>query len=263
MWSAIAAAVAPQLVSGAFNALGASKQLSQRDAMQAQSAFNLATQKQSLLKGPSWEMAGLKAAGINPYFRYGSGGQSLPTAQGVSQAPSINRLEGAAGAIGNAVNSGLEAWRTGADVERQNAETKRTIADLERIAADIQRTVAETGRIKADEQLAWTRRESEWFNQALTRVQTDEARARIDETYARVRNLDVITRVNLWEESLAETRAYMARLGIPYAENNAAFFSEWWGRYTQKIDNVGRALNPFSDATTPNYSIGRGGTINP
>lgn len=94
--------------------------------MQAQAEFNIAQHKKSLLNTPSWEMAGLKAAGINPLLRYGQHGSPNPSsAQGVSQAPSVNRLQGAADALGQAGHSAIDAYKKSAEVDQIEAQINK------------------------------------------------------------------------------------------------------------------------------------------
>lgn len=164
------------LFGGGASLLGA-RGLSQGDAM----ALSLSTAQDMYryqqLNGPSFEMEGLRRAGINPMLRYGRGG-SMPSIQGFSPgvvAP-FNRFQGAADALGSlgGVASAFQS-ATGGDLNQANV--RRSAADTRRLEQEALRIPAETARIEAATGLTDAQRNTEIERMSQVVAQTALARA--------------------------------------------------------------------------------------
>lgn len=164
------------LLGGITSAFGA-RGMSQRDLMALQYSTNMDLLREQLLRGPSWEMEGLRRAGINPMFRYGKGGSATPTMGSIGIPAPFNPLEGLAAGIGQAGTSAVSSMREASQSvlnmsssERQRAESVRARQDALRIGQDI-------GRIRADTSLTNEQRRTEVERQVLLAQQAVLARA--------------------------------------------------------------------------------------
>jgi hypothetical protein len=112
-FSGLATAVAPALVGGALNFLGAQ---SQNSANASRSASTMAFQKHMSSTAYQRAMVDMKKAGLNPILAYKQGGASSPAG---AQIPAVNELE-------NSVSSAMQATRLAADLKLVNAQTDLT-----------------------------------------------------------------------------------------------------------------------------------------
>lgn len=116
VWSAIASAVAPAVVGGLFGSSSA-KSTNKANA-QAAAAANAFTEKQ-LKNRHQWEVADLKAAGLNPVLSAGG----TPSIGGSAVADVINPADSAV----NAANTALAAKRLTEEIKniREDTELKK------------------------------------------------------------------------------------------------------------------------------------------
>jgi hypothetical protein len=206
-WAPIISAGA-QLLGAATSAYGASKQLSERDAMEAQSAFNWAQHKKSLLEGPSLEMRGLKAAGINPLLRYGQHGTPMTsTAQGVSSQGARNPWDQTGGLLADAGSSAVDAFRKSAEVDKIEA-------DINKIGTEITKLEADTRLSDADRELREQQLYTELQRTFLTAAQNTLTNAQYSQVVAltRVANQDLV--LKKLDEQIKQKGADLANLSM-------------------------------------------------
>lgn len=230
VWPAVIAAGA-SLAGGLISAKGAlrSQEMSQaftpemmklqndynRAAMERQYSLNQAQYGYELTKGPGLEMAGLRAAGINPMLRYGQGGSGTPMFTGGSSALSVGsptmQFPNAFGDLGSgvagAVSSALDARRSVAETERTQTETSRVAAET------LLRLPAEVRQLEANTRLTEAQRQSELERPALMIQQRvlAEAQARLPDAQlevfrATVGELGTRAIVNMWNAELLEAQ---------------------------------------------------------
>lgn len=133
-----------QLLGGIVSAFGARGQ-DQASLMSAQRQESMQAFHDQLQFGPTWEMAGLKRAGINPMLRYGHGGSAVPTsAVSVSAPAPFNPLEGLAQGIAGAGTSAVSAYRDVAQGEATKASIPKLKIEAVRVATEIPRIMADT-----------------------------------------------------------------------------------------------------------------------
>lgn len=257
MWGSILSGVGT-LLGGATSALGASQQLSARDAMQAQAEFNFAQHKKSLLEGPSLEMAGLKRAGINPFYRYGQHGTPLHSAQGVSQAPSVNRLAELGGAIGSTVTGAVDAYGTIASAKKSEASAARDYQEIEQSVAEIARirastTLIDTQRDHELDKQAKTLAETttEYARAALTDIQADLSAAQIRQAEATIAQIEANTGLIMSNTAIAKLTALVteAKAIEDYtdAQRYAFVMNGWVGFLFSAAGDLAKNANPFGE----------------
>lgn len=151
-FTALASAALPSLIGAATSAFGAKDQMSQASQMAAQADYAAKAYKTSLVDGPSWEMSGLKKAGINPLLRYGTGGTSTPTySANVSSTP-INKLEGAAGYLADAGTSAASTLKTMEETKKVQEETNKLGEEIKNLGTNRRLTEAQ---INSEQQRMW------------------------------------------------------------------------------------------------------------
>lgn len=171
---AIAAGIssAAGLVGGFMN-----RGLSQRDLMQAQSEFALRHRRDELKFSPTWEMQGLRRAGINPMLPYSNGGAPNPSGFSPGIAAPINPGMDLAGSVSAGVSSAIDLFRTEAQVEEIEARAdllvKQALTEAEKPAHVRALTAEATAGALSKEQQA----RLSVFQQELTR-QDIEVRTR-------------------------------------------------------------------------------------
>lgn len=196
------------LLGGFTSALGASGQLGQESAMKMQQALNQEMHKWSLIHSPSWEMAGLKSAGINPLLRYGQHGSPAPhAAMGVSQAVPINKLSGLADAIGGIGTSAADAYSKVASAEK-------TIAEIDKVGEEIMNLRSTRNltdqQVQTETQRTWhtfAQRVLTWSQDELTKAEADRVRSQIE-------NIDADTGVKKLQALMLEKGATLSQIGL-------------------------------------------------
>lgn len=146
-----------------------------------QQNINQEQMKFGLVEGPSWEMSGLKKAGINPLLRYGSHGTPTgASAQGVSQATPINKLSELGAAIGDIGTSA-------ADTYSKMASAKKTIRETDKIGEEMQNLLMQRdltyAQIQSEAQKQWNLAADTLLKAAqenLTRLEYQKVVASID-----------------------------------------------------------------------------------
>ncbi len=251
-----------EMLGGATSAFGASKQLSARDAMHAQSQFNFAQYKKSLLEGPSLEMSGLKAAGINPLLRYGQHGTPMSTsAQGVSQPPSINKLEGLGEGISNSATSAMDAYSRVVDAKKKTKETEKLVEDINEVLARIDNIQADTSLSGAqrDETLERTQlhaanRYRTYVQNGLDNLQGSLTRQQISQMSNIMNNTQAQTLVALATEAKIQAETAIAQAGLSGAERldayNASFWAVWMTYVRETLNSVAPVI-PFAPGASP------------
>lgn len=229
------------VIGGLTSAFGASKQMDQSEAMQAQAGLNWEQYRKSLVQGPKYEMRGLKKAGINPLLRYGQHGSPLPsTAQGVSQAPVTNPLSGLAEGIGGAVSSAADAYSKFASGSKAIAELDQIAANVEKIEEDTKLSTAQRDTEFSKQQLMFADRILRYSQEHLNREQMQTLRV----------NRELIasqTAINAWREVSERVRAEVLEAGLPRALADERIFDSWFGVIARYLDVGGKAINPFAD----------------
>ena len=152
-------------LSGFFGSSG----MSQYEAAQVQNKMAYDAWRDSLVMGPTYEMKGLRLAGINPMYRYGKGGTSMTPrnwSPNIIQ-PFNTDWQMLAGGISD-VSSAFGAYRDAmqgeqarATVPKIAAETGQTIAETERAMVDTMRLNQEIKRIQEATNLTSAQRATE------------------------------------------------------------------------------------------------------
>lgn len=204
---------------GATSALGMGKNMSQADQLGMQFDNSWTAYKRSLLKGPSMEMAGLKAAGINPLYRYGQHGTpSGMMSFGGGGAHPYNRFGDLGGAIGDMASSAVDVFRSLSEADKAKSESTRNYAELERISADIARLESLTGltNVQRDHELDKQKHTlaeitTEYARAALLRAQSQVPPQQIREMQARINQLDQHAALMLSETQLNQFRQLVVK----------------------------------------------------
>ena len=148
------------LLGGLTSAFGA-RGLSQRDLMALQLQTSLDQMRLGLELGPSWEMAGLKAAGINPMLRYGKGGSTVGTHGSISIPPPFNPMEHLGAGIAGAGTSAFQALQSASQSRLNMTSSERQRAESTRARVDAVRVGAEVGRIRENTELTRAQQNTE------------------------------------------------------------------------------------------------------
>lgn len=157
---------------GAFRNMSQSRLMDRQaeanvQAMRLQHSLNRDFYRWELEHGPSFEMAGLRAAGINPLLRYGHGGAGVPVVAGGTSALSVglpapyNPLQAAGELLGSAGSSAFRAASDAASAGRSEAETRQVEAHL------VERLPAEVAQIRANTSLSEAQRDRALAEQGL------------------------------------------------------------------------------------------------
>lgn len=259
MWPAIVSAVGSLLGAG-VSAWG------QSQAQDKSEKFSKEMYDYALLHGPSLEMQGLKAAGINPMFRYGSGGSSTPVSVPVMN---FGNAFGEAGPIiGNAASSAFSAMRTEQDIAESGqrivnmqSEAVRIGEDVRRIQADTSLTVQE--RNNRIEEAARTVQETllATAQQRLVEAQASAVPSQIQRAYAEMALLRAQTSheserqlLTTWTRIVESFRANMAELSLNRAEADAEVYSGAYGEFLRYLgETTGSIGNIFGQG---NQAVG-------
>lgn len=137
---------ASSLLGGITSAFGARGQ-SQSSLMQDQFQYGMQGFHDQLKYGPSWEMAGLKAAGLHPFLRYGQGGSAMHLAVPQVSAPSqsqVSPFEALGAGIAGAGREAASAYGTASSAERDQTQVAINRVTPARVQAETARTLADT-----------------------------------------------------------------------------------------------------------------------
>ncbi|AXH76501.1 MAG: DNA pilot protein [Microviridae sp.] len=194
-----------KLLGGLTSAFGAKNQMSQKSAMRMQQNINQEQMKFGLVEGPSWEMSGLKKAGINPLLRYGqSGTPTGVTAQGVSQGTPINKLSDLGAAMGDIGTTAADAYSKLTDAKKTEAEINKLGEEIKNLGVNRRLSEAQIG---TEQQRMWQlfgQRLLQTAQVSLTESQTKQLVAMFDQIEAQTGFIKVQTRLQEKYASLAD-----------------------------------------------------------
>lgn len=217
--------------------------------MAAQTASAMQAWRQQLLTGPGLEMEGLRAAGINPMLRYGSGGSATPMSMVMPSATApTNRLEGLAAGIGQIGSSALSAANTvqsmdesrqrvtnmTSDLIRNAVETTRVIADTRLTNQQRENAVAENARIFQQTALGIADEYLRYAQANLSRAQAGEVAAMVDLIHQQLETENERTRQMHYQAFLTGAQAEAARAGTTLAHLDSAIWGSAMGRWLRE-----------------------------
>ncbi|AJK28279.1 putative minor capsid protein [Eel River basin pequenovirus] len=197
-----------QLLGGVASAKGASEQLSQSEQLRQQFGYNTSAYRQSLLKGPSWEMEGLRRAGLNPILRYGSGGSSAPNLTGaVGGSVPVNRLAPIGDAISNSATSALDAAKLVADTEKTRADTRKATAEITKVMEEITAIQHNYSLTQAQRETEMQRQRNVFADTVLKWAQENLAREDAERVKAQTSLLHSQEAINEYRKILEQNKA--------------------------------------------------------
>lgn len=219
---------------------------SAKDRMADQAIWNRSNARWSARHMPTFEVEGLKRAGIHPYLRYGKGGSPVPFAQpGVSIPSPVNPYSGAASHLARASASAFGAAEAESRIEKQEAEIdkigqeiKESSARISKMDVDKQRTKQEIkesavriGNILTDTALKIAQGE-------LTVEQNKLVRANIKKLGVETLGLEIM---NMYHSYQVEG----ARLGMTQRQVDEWWSDTWWTQFWSNIVNPVMQNVPF------------------
>lgn len=236
MWPAIIGAGA-SLLGGVVSAFGQSR------AQDRSEDFSREMYNYALLNGPRLEMEGLRAAGINPMLRYGTGGQGTPVSM-----PTMNfgNAFGDLGAgIAGAASSAYGNMKTSQDIEKSRAET---VTILERLPHDLANIEANTDlttqqRWKSYQDMGLVVRQ-----QALTEAQTRLSEQEYASFERRMALLDAQALASLGAAAASSAEAALRNAALSRADYESRFFETWFG---EVVRGVGITVDNLTGGSTP------------
>lgn len=230
MWPAIVSAVGSLLGAG-VSAWG------QSQAQDKSEKFSKEMYDYALLHGPSLEMQGLKAAGINPMFRYGSGGSSTPVSVPVMN---FGNAFGEAGPIiGNAASSAYSAMRTEAETERTRGETKRnTVEMLTLLPAEVRNIQERSDLTEAQQHHEWQRLALTIQDVVLRQAQSRLTEAELQTIGPRIRQMESGSMLNMAMAASAAAEAALRQTDLTGREYDEAFMESWFGEIVRGVHNT-------------------------
>lgn len=227
------------LLGGLASVFGA-RGMSQADAMALQYSTAMDMYREQLQRGPSWEMEGLRAAGINPMLRYGHGG-AQPPMMGFS--PSIaqpfNRFEGLGRALEALGPSAFRSFSDAAGGERSQADTLRTRVELIRKLPEEIRSIQANSALTEQQRKTEVERTIYTMNEiVLQNAQRVMMPAELAVLEAQVRSLDAQAMLNINNAAVAAAEAELRHMGLSRAEYDSAFFDSWFGEIVRGVHNT-------------------------
>ncbi len=173
------------LIGGVAGLFGANMQNSAQSAMQANAqAFN----REVMLNRHQWEVADLKAAGLNPLLSATSPTGTLSSPMGTAAKPDIAQSAAALGQL-SIQNKQAEAALNSAEANKISAEANKMNAETLRMKAPSEIGLSNAQELNARSQVTLNQLQAEWLpklNQAnLNRTEQDIANS-ILETTAKV-----------------------------------------------------------------------------
>lgn len=219
-WSAIVSA-GGSLLGGLVSARGAER------ASERSEDFSREMYQYALLNGPSFEMEGLRRAGINPMLRYGTGGQGTPVSMPTMSFP--NQYGGLGEAITGGTASAFGAMRTEQEIEESRSRVQNMTAEWQRIVQDTNRIVADTsltqqqrnnalaeqGRIVQQTALGAAEEYLRYAQANLSEAQQAQAGAMVRLLGQELSTEEQRTLLTQWQASVAEANAQSSWLGLP------------------------------------------------
>lgn len=229
VWPAIISAGA-SLLGGAVSAFGQSRAQSRSE------DFSREMYEYALTHGPSLEMQGLRAAGINPMLRYGSGGSSTPvTMPTMSFGNAYGSLGDAISGAGSSAFSALTAQQ-GIEESRQRVsnmgveaikigeDTKRIIADTSLTLQQRENAIAENGRILQQTLLGVAEEQLRYAQENLSEAQATQAYENAELLRRMQHTEDYRATATMWE-------AILRRAEVPQAEARGNLFDTAYGEF--------------------------------
>lgn len=238
---------ATSLLGGITSAFGARGQ-SQSSLMQDQFQYGMQGFHDQLKYGPTWEMAGLKAAGLHPFLRYGQGGSPMHLAVPQVSAPPMTQVSGleALGAgIAGAGREAASAYGTASSAERDQTQAAINRVTPPRVQAETLRTLTEVPRIRADTDLRTAQHATELrradlvFTQAaLAAAQAMLPEAQLEVFQAQIGLMSEQERLAVYQQAVEHQREWLIHAQAQSALGQAA------------VDRAqaGHDLDLFSDA---------------
>ena len=221
--------VASSLIGGGLGFLGAeSSNKEARRMMQRQQDF----QERMYRNRYQYQMADMRAAGLNPILAYSQGPPGAPS--GASAIQPLNEMGAIGAELGRGVSSAIQARRMKADVELTEEQAKAAKETVKNIAEDTklkneQRNVASADWMLKAVQQRLTAKQA-MFTSAQT-LKSHEERAMV-----------MLQRKIAAE--LEKVRGYESMR----ADQKEKVWSGLSGKILTWIDEVGQALNPFTHA---------------
>lgn len=248
VWPAVigaAGAIGAAGISSAASLLGA-RGPSERDLMWNQAEVSEYLWEKSLKEGPRREVAGLRAAGVNPMLPYVRG-DAGPTALSVSPgvAAPVNKYAGAGEALERGVNSAVNAVLKANEIEKIKADTevaeempRRVRAETERIASE---TALNTARAATEFEQPGLVVSSRELNSAKTELERQKLQREIVETAIARQDLTVAEKdaviaaidIDMYSSTVGEVSRWLEKLGVsPRAAVGMAH--SLWNLFRQK-----------------------------
>lgn len=205
-------AIAGGLIGGAFGLGGA---LLQNSASASAARDQMRFQERMFKNRYQYQMADMRAAGLNPMLSYSS---SPPAAPAGAMYQPVNVAEPAQKGIETAVTSGLAAFRLKSEVQKMEAETKKAQADAVKAEADAGLTRQQT--------------KSEPIRRWLMESQADQASSAADLT-------DQNRKVRQIEEQTAWKTLEIADKEAIIAGIEAGFYKTGPGEVAKVLEKMG------------------------
>lgn len=252
VWPAIISAGA-SLLGGAVSAFGQSR------AQNRSEDFSREMYEYALTHGPSLEMQGLRAAGINPMLRYGSGGSSTPvTMPTMSFGNAYGSLGDAISGLGSSAFSALTAQQSIEESE-QRVENLRT--DLIKTGHEIHQVIANTSLTNQQRENAIADHGRILQEQLVQLAEIELREAQASQNYAAVRQAEA-TIALLTEQA---TNEGYRTIGIAFANEiarNQADLSQLDNSYWMSLPGrIARGIMLGREAL--GIGFGAGGVVGP
>lgn len=191
-------------------------------------AANRAFQEESYRHRYQWQVEDLRKAGLNPILAARQGaGPALPG----SVIPVQNVYGGIDLGVGDAVNSGVSAFK--AETER-----KKTDVEVEKIGQEVGKVVAEIANIRAATNLSVQQREN--AEAELKRIFADTVIKNGQGVLAseQIKLVQSEVAINKWIAELEKARARLAQTELPRAIADEEIYNTAFGEVLKWIDRV-------------------------
>ena len=184
-------------------------------------------QREAFQNRYQWQMADMRAAGLNPILSYGN---PPPAAPPGASYQARNLAEG----VPAAINTAFSAYQAEAGKRRTEAEISNVKEDTEYKKQQVKTEKAKQTNIFSDTQL-----KNAQGVLTSTQVQQSSSAAELARSQ---------TTLNKLNSLIAEEKAKIARAGGAAAKTDEEIFKTAYGKFLRWLDVTGRSLNPFASS---------------
>ena len=221
--------VASSLIGGGLGYLGAAESNKEARKMQQR---QMDFQQRMFQHRYQYQMADMKAAGLNPILAYSQGPPGGPA--GSPPIQPLNELGAIGAELGRGVSTAIQARRMEADVKLSEEQAKAAAESVKNIAEDTKLKTEQRNVAAADWML-------KAIQQNLTRNQANLTSAQTLKTYEE-------TMMRQLEIRIAKEMEQIRKAESARGKTREDIYKSLPGKILTWIDEIGRSLNPFAQA---------------